>query len=160
MRCPAVTDNQEMLVAYCSGRLDSGETAKLEAHLAECGACRFACEAQAAVWKALDEWEAEPVTRDFDARLYARVAREGQAGWRFNWREWWQPFALRPAVPAFAALAIIVASVWLLPTGAPREPRADAAFDRDIEIIEATLDDLEMVKELSPGDRLEGAHSL
>jgi len=159
MRCPE-TDNQEFLLAYCAGRLGSRETAKLEAHLAQCAACRFACEGQTAVWKALDEWEAEPVASDFGARLLARIASEEPTGWRRWWSEWRQAFAARPVAAALAVLFMMVAGFWLLPQGAPREPRADAAFVREIEIIEATLDDLEMVKELSGGDRPEGAQSL
>lgn len=159
MRCPE-TDKQELLVAYCAGRLGSRETARLEAHLAECEACRLACEAQAAVWEALDGWEVEPLASDFDARLLARIASEEQPGWRRRWREWLRAVAARPAVPALAALFMVVAGFWLLPRGAPPEPRADAALVREIEIIEATLDDLEMVKELSGGDRGESARSL
>lgn len=159
MRCPE-TDKQELLVAYGAGKLGARETAKLEAHLAECEACRQACAAQRAVWKALDGWEAEPPARDFDARLFARIANEEPARWRFRWREWLRAWTARPAVPALAALCMVVAGFWLLPRGAPPEPRADAALVREIEIIEATLDDLEMVKELSGGDRLEGARPL
>ena len=74
MNCPIENrESAEILLAYCARKLDAGSSAILEEHIKICPACREFAEGQQSVWKALDAWEAAPVSPDFDRRLYARI---------------------------------------------------------------------------------------
>ena len=77
MKCPIETrENAEVLLAYCSRSLDAERTAILDDHIRICPGCREFVEGQRALWKALDAWEATPVSADFDRRLYQRIQKE------------------------------------------------------------------------------------
>ena len=66
MHCPIENrDTAEILLGYCAQKLDAKTAAVLEAHIEICPACREFAEAQKAVWKSLDAWEAAPVSRGF-----------------------------------------------------------------------------------------------
>ena len=74
MNCPLETrDNAQLLLDYCTRKLEPESVAILERHIALCGACREFANSQRAVWDALDAWEAAPVSPDFDSRLYRRI---------------------------------------------------------------------------------------
>ena len=69
MRCPIETqENAELLLSYSARRLDAEKMLAFEAHMASCHACREFHDSQAALWAALDQWEARPVSLDFDRR--------------------------------------------------------------------------------------------
>ena len=113
MRCPIETrENAGILLAYCSRKLDPESTAILEDHIRICPACREFANGQQAIWKALDSWEAAPVSADFDRRLYHRIEKEVS---------WWdlltrplRPLLFRQGLPiAAAACLVIVAGVLL-----------------------------------------------
>lgn len=161
MRCPVETDSAEILLDYCARSLDADTTAILEAHMEQCESCRKFREAQRLVWDALDSWEAAPISQEFDRRLYARIAEEGPGA---GWQQWLRPlriFAARPAIPAMAAACLLVVGGLLLeyPKGVPA-PARDNAQVREVEQIESTLDDLQMLKDISALDRQEGARTL
>ena len=70
---------REQIGALLDGELEAGERAALEAHLADCAGCRQALEDQrqlAAAFAALPAVEPAP---DFEARFWARIAREADA---------------------------------------------------------------------------------
>ena len=74
MNCPLETrDNAQLLLDYCTRKLEPESVAILERHMALCSACREFAGRQRAVWDALDSWEAAPVSPDFDSRLYRRI---------------------------------------------------------------------------------------
>ena len=80
MKCPMETgESVEWLLAYASRKLDAGGGVELERHLEVCPACRELAAGQRAVWDALDDWEATPVSSDFDRRLGERIA--GRVSW-------------------------------------------------------------------------------
>ena len=69
MTCPIQSENPEFLMDFAAGSLNAVAMQKMEYHVANCQECKGALDAQAAVWKALDMWEAIPVSDDFDAKL-------------------------------------------------------------------------------------------
>src|SRR5580704_2245694 len=116
MICPTETANDEILVDYCAGTLDTDRAAEFARHMQACEACRRVVEAQSEVWGALDSWTPVEVSPDFDARLYARIAQESAAP---PWKQWLRgilppavPFPLwQPAVPLAAVCAVMAAGL-------------------------------------------------
>ena len=79
MRCPIESqENAELLLSYSARRLNPESTAILEAHMELCPACREFRDSQKALWEALDQWEARPVSPDFDRRLYRKIEEQDQ----------------------------------------------------------------------------------
>jgi anti-sigma factor RsiW len=150
----AEREGAELVLAYCSRRLDPDECRWYERHLEACDSCRELVEAQKQVWQALDFWETLPVPEDFDRRLERRIEAEerrpllarlaGSAGW------------LRPAIPV-ASAAVIALAVFLVRTpSAPdygREPNLEAA---EVEQTERALEDLEMIRQFTLPPRESG----
>jgi hypothetical protein len=93
----------------------------------------------------LDEWEPEPVSADFDERLYRRIeTQEGRSWWRTLFRPV-LPFSLRPVVPLAAACLLAVAALLVrtpVGLGTNEVVRAEPV---DIEQVERALEDMEML---------------
>jgi anti-sigma factor RsiW len=158
MKCPIETrENAELLLAYCTRKLDAESTAILERHIEICPACREFSGGQRAIWEALDAWEAAPVTLDFDRRLYRRIDRE----------VWWWNLLMRPLRPALvrhglpiAAAACLVVMAGLLlerPASAPPAAQPQSAHVETFEPdqVDHALDAMHMLGEFSnrvPGD--------
>jgi anti-sigma factor RsiW len=152
MKCPIETrENAELLLAYCTRKLDAESTAILERHMEICPACREFSSGQRAIWEALDTWEAAPVTLDFDRRLYRRIDREVS---------WWQ-LLMRPLRPALvrqglsiaaAACLVVMAGVLLQhPASAPpaAQPRSAQVEAFEPDQVEPALDAMHMLGEFS-----------
>jgi anti-sigma factor RsiW len=155
MKCPIETqDSAELLLAYCSRKLDPASTAMLEDHIGICPACRQFAEAQKTVWQALDKWEAEPVSAHFDRRLYRRIEQE-QSWWdRLAWPL--RPILFRQGLPVTAAAALVIVAGVLLqrPAGMP------LALQESVQVedqAEQALKEMEMVHEFSAAVRTEPA---
>ena len=54
---------------------------QVQAHIASCPSCREFRDGQRALWEALDQWEARPISADFDRRLYRKIEEQEQLGW-------------------------------------------------------------------------------
>jgi anti-sigma-K factor RskA len=153
----------EILLDYCAGTLDAERAGAVEQHALECGECRALIAAQKHLWNALDELEAPEIPADFDARLYARIARENAGpAWK-NWlRElssggfapdglFWQPlFSWKPVIVGAAAVTVLAVglSLHLVTPHAPNAQNAPAQIrpeSVDAEQVEVTLEDLEML---------------
>jgi hypothetical protein len=156
MNCPLqVPEDVQVLLDYGARKLDAARTATLEHHLEICPSCREFVAGQRALWEALDTWEAAPVSRDFDSRLYRRIEQE--VSW---WETLLRPFRPRPFRPsmlrrglpvAAAACLLVVASVLIeQPAGSP-PPAKDMAQVESVqpEQVEQTLDAIEMLHEFS-----------
>jgi len=133
MNCPLGTrDHAELLVAYSTRKLDAADTAAVEEHIGVCAACREFVRGQKAVWDALDIWEAEPISADFNRRLYQRI--DAQVTW---WDRWMQP--LRPLIfhrtASLAAAACFVLAVGLVldQTATPPRQAARASAVAEVE---------------------------
>ena len=152
MKCPIETqENAELLLSYSARRLNPESTAILEAHMELCPACQEFRDGQRALWDALDQWEARPVSLDFDRRLYRRIEEQDRMGW---WSRVFGPMRhvlLRPALPLAAMACLVLVAGFILD-----EPRKTFAPDaevpqvvREVEQVERTLEDLEMLRQFN-----------
>jgi anti-sigma factor RsiW len=97
------------LLAYLDAELGLIERSELEAHLADCATCQAALEAERSLSGSLSSLSAVGAPADFEARFWARIARERDvpAGWRA--RLMTRRLALALGGVTAAALAVILA---------------------------------------------------
>lgn len=161
MNCPIESHNPEKLVAYAAGELDRETAREFEQHLTGCAPCRSMAAGQAAVWKALDDWEPPAVSPDFDRRLYRRISEEVRLSW---WDRLVRPFR---AMPLGQALPLTVTAGLLLMAGlllqhpgnlapAPAAPRAEIVR---ADQVENTLDDLDLLRQFGAPNAVENVRS-
>jgi hypothetical protein len=151
MRCPIETqENSELLLSYSARRLDAERTIELEAHIASCRACGEFRDSQTALWAALDQWEARPVSSDFDRRLYRKIEEQQRLGWWGRIFGDARPMFLRPALPLAATACLLLVAGFIIdtPDRAPA-PVAESPQVREVEQMERTLDDLEMLRQFN-----------
>jgi anti-sigma factor RsiW len=164
----------EILTDYCAGILDPEAAAAIDAHIEQCAECRELVQAQRVVWEMLDAWTPLEVSRNFDARLYARIAEERAQP---AWRQWlgrlfrpatplglWKPAISLVAAGAVLALALVVGvpdktpSAFRSPFAQPTPsafknttyksttaPGLASSEEIDLEQVQQALDDLEML---------------
>ena len=174
MNCPVQTNQStDLLIDYCAGTLPLGVATEVERHIAICTECGEFIRAQQQVWSALDTLETEPISADFDRRLYtASVKQSGRPGGIGSPAT----YRLEPALSLGpACVAVVVALVVngaankpvpqqtspptvhqasAQPASAPHEEvRADSV---EPEQLERALEDMEMLKQLSTS----AAHNL
>ena len=107
MNCPIQNgENSELLLAYSARKLDAETTAILERHIEICPACREFAANQRAVWEALEAWEAQPVTADFDRRLQRRIEEE-VSWWDLLIRPF-RPMLVRQGLPIAATACVLL----------------------------------------------------
>jgi len=97
---------EKKLVAYLDGRLTMAERRQFEAHLAICALCRERAEGFRSVWDALDELPPLAPSSEFDSRVRARLGQEPRRAGFWSW------ITPSPRM-AFAATALLIASIWL-----------------------------------------------
>jgi anti-sigma factor RsiW len=153
MNCPTKrNEDAEILLDYCAQTLSPPHTAEFEIHLKQCADCSRLVEAQKEVWGALEAWTPAPVSVNFDARLYARIAEEQAAPTWQNWlRRIFQPALPYPlwrsAVPLIAACVLLAAGLSVHMPGTPVAPHPQLRADKvDIEQVEQTLEDFDILK--------------
>ena len=157
MSCPMETPGTaELLLDYCARKLNPESAAILERHFEICPSCRSFAEGQRAVWAALDsyaEWDAPPVSADFDRRLYERIGKtETDAPW---WDVLVRPLrvltAHRRIAAAVAACVLIAAGVLIEPPRRQVEPVQPtmAIVDVQPEQVEQALNEMDMLSEFS-----------
>jgi anti-sigma factor RsiW len=135
-------DTEKKWVAYLDGRLTMAERRQFEAHLALCPVCRERAEGFRSVWDALDELPPVAPSPAFDSRVRARVGQEPR---RASFWSWIMP---SPRM-AFAATALLIASIWLssfqparLPVtpapagGAAQNTEAEFGMIKDLPVLE------------------------
>jgi anti-sigma factor RsiW len=149
MQCPAQDRAKaDILLAYCARTLDPAAKDLLERHMAGCEACRRFADEQRAVWSALDVWTPAPVSENFDARLYARIAAEERAPWWRQLAESRLSFSWRPALSLAAACLTVVAVFLIQSPGTPvggSRPKVELV---EVEQAERVLEDLDMLRQL------------
>ena len=149
MECPIqARGKKDLLLDYCSHSLDAGAMAEVEEHLAACAECKAWTTAHMRTWSLLDEWQAAPVSPDFERKLRDRFALEGEsAPW---WKSVWQSFAARPLKPALSlALAVLLLLGGLLlvrPRSAPPVHPGQETIDADR--LEKALDDVDLLRQV------------
>lgn len=153
MTCPLQTDNADVLLDYCARALDAERKAMLETHMAHCEDCREMARAQTEIWTAMDSYDAEPISADFDRKLYARMEEMDQVP---AWEKYWAPVreylqgqpAWKPVLSVAAASAVL-AVVFVVSGDTPQPlPAPAAVIDvRDVEQAERALEDIEMLRQ-------------
>ena len=137
-----------MLLEYTGGRLEARAVTALKAHLESCARCREFAQNQKAVWQALEAWEAEPVSMDFDRRLFARIEQAPAS--------WWARLTgqvMHHAVPVAAAAGVMILAGLMLERTAvtPVAPPQESA-QVDVlgpEQVQSALDDMEMLRDFN-----------
>jgi hypothetical protein len=160
MQCPIqTTEHADILLDYCARKLSPATTAAFERHLRNCEACSQFASSQQVVWSALDSWAGIAPSEDFDRKLYARIGQFEQSSW---WNRLWSrtpgSSSWKPVMPVAAACATLVAAFLLYsPSNAPVVSLQESSRVETLEPeqVERTLEDLEMLKQLSsaPGSQ-------
>jgi hypothetical protein len=152
MNCPTKrNEDAEILLDYCAHTSSPLQTAEFEVHLKQCADCSRLVEAQKEVWGTLEEWTPAPVSVNFDARLYARIAAEEAApAWRLWLRRIFQPALPYPlwksAVPLIAACALLAVGLTVRTPDATSVVHPQLRADKvDIEKVEQTLEDFDIL---------------
>lgn len=155
MICPLQTGNEDVLLDYCARSLDAGRRALLEQHMSHCAECASMARQQAAVWNALDAYDADPISTGFDQALFARIeAAERVSPWQRLWtsvQDYLQGQPVWKPVLSLAAASAVLAVVFLVQDDHTHSGahHAKAVVDvRDIEQAERALEDLEMLRQL------------
>jgi anti-sigma factor RsiW len=157
MECPFENHPQmSLLMDYCAERLDPRTKTALEGHIAICPACSNWVAGQQAVWTALGQWEAAPISLDFDRRLYQRIAAEDSSTpwWQKVGRSFWtgsSGWSLRPALSlALASLLVLAAFLMERPRSSTFPPVVSGHSESlDADRLERALDDVDMLRQLS-----------
>jgi hypothetical protein len=152
MNCPLETrEGAQLLLDYCTRKLDADPAAAVERHIAICRDCREFASSQRAVWRALDGWEAAPVSADFDSRLYQRIENE-VCWWDLILRPF-RPITLRRSLPATAMTCLLVVAGVMLerPGVSPAPVPKDVIQVESVqpEQVEHALDQMEILSEFS-----------
>jgi anti-sigma factor RsiW len=152
MNCPTKrNEDAEILLDYCARTLSPLETAEFEVQLKQCADCSRLVEAQQEVWGALEAWTPGPVSVNFDARLYARIAEEQAAPtWQLWLRRIFQPALPYPlwksAVPLIAACALLAVGLTVRMPEATHALQPQLRADKvDIEQVEQALEDFDIL---------------
>jgi hypothetical protein len=147
---------EELLLNYVSGALDTRQAALFDAHALNCAACREFAHAQKAVWEALDLFEPASISADFDRRLYQRIEK---VSW---WNRWLDktvaafraPVLIHRGLPIAAAAAVMAVAgfVWERPSAKP--PESQSPLTAEVQTLQPdqvqhALDDMEMLREFN-----------
>ncbi len=158
MQCPMQNNEATgFLLDYCDRKLDAANAALVEKHLQICGSCRELVEAQSAVYKSLQAWSAIDASPDFNRRLYARIEAEKRKSGILRLAamlaERWSLLPRRRVAAFVAVCALLLAAIWihapLNSQNGEQEPQAKAR-PVDVEQVERTLQDLDMLHQLNP----------
>ena len=161
MECPLQSkETTEVLLDYCSQKTDPETTGRVERHISECAQCRAFADAQKCVWTAMDSWHDVEISSGFNRSLYARIdAAENSSWWSRMWSGSWgqsllNPFGWRPAMPIVTACLTLAAALFLYSPVTRPLPEQNSSGQVvkesvDLEQVQTTLDDMEMLKQLS-----------
>jgi anti-sigma factor RsiW len=146
-------EGTELLLGYVSGSVDTQTSAELEGHIEACLKCEKFVHEQKAVWDALDAFEPEPVSADFNRRLYQRI--EQPVTWRDRVSGFWQTVRYWNGLPvagaAMAAALLVGGIVWQMPSNHVR-PSEKAAVQAGViqpQQLQDALGDMEMLRDLN-----------
>jgi anti-sigma factor RsiW len=158
MNCPIESHNPERLVDYAAGALDPESARALVRHFAGCAPCRSMAAGQTAVWKALDEWEAPPVSPDFNRRLYRRIDEEVRLSWWERLTRPFRPMPLRQALPLTATAGLLLVAGLLVQHPVRFAPAAQPGETVRADQVERTLDDLDLLRQFGTANAEENVH--
>ena len=137
---------RENLVAYLEGELDSSTRETVSAHLADCESCRAEISRQRQLDAALAGLPRLEPSPGFEARFWARLARErdGPTWPGARLLAWLSPLRVGLGLGGAAAVALIL--VFRLGGPAVLEPDADWEIVVDSESYELFSEDVELLE--------------
>ena len=155
MKCPMEYRETELLLGYVSGSVDTETSAALKNHLQTCAPCQKFVRDQQAVWNLLDVFEPEPVSADFNRRLYQRI--EQPVTWRERFASSWQTLRFWHGLPVAGALAaalLVGGVIWQMPSSKPLHEYSKAPITAKVDALqpdqlESALDDMEMLRDFN-----------
>jgi anti-sigma factor RsiW len=100
------TDFEARLARAADGALSGDEMRALDAHLAQCGACRLALDEQRQARAMLQSAPDAAVSPGFHARVMTSIRAESSWPLRWNFRVW--TWRLLPVAAALAAAAVLL----------------------------------------------------
>jgi anti-sigma factor RsiW len=138
------TERHADLIAYLDDELEPSARAELESHLAGCAECQALLAAERRLTAGFAALSPVELPGDFEARFWARVARESEAP-----KPWWaRVFTRRLSLAFGGAAAAALAAVLAL-----RGVRTEVADETDWQIVSSRRDlalledpDLELVE--------------
>lgn len=134
-------ERRAQLVAYQDGELEATERRELEAHLESCAVCRSALEAERELSLALGSLPAVEPPPSFEARFWARIAREQEPPRRGVARFLTRRLALALGGAAALSAAVVLALRSRTP---PETDLPIVSSARDLDLLEDP--DLELIE--------------
>lgn len=153
MFCPLKSEETiDVLLDYSAGRLDRVRSALLEEHIVVCADCAAFRAGQSEVWQVLDAWEPEPVSLDFNRRMWQKIDAAAAAPWYRKLADSLRMGAWKPALPLTVAVVLVAAGfVMDHRTATPNAPSVASSAVvsvTDADQLEKTLDDIQLLRQL------------
>ena len=128
--------DREEITAYVDGELAGEARAELESHIETCASCRAEVAAQERLAEAFAARPEVTPAGDFEARFWARVAREREAQGT-SWVRWlsWRHILGVAVVTAVALLLFLPLPERPIVSGPLARPTATAKIDPDVKIV-------------------------
>jgi hypothetical protein len=167
--CPLKSeDTFDILLDYSAGKLNKAVSGRFEQHISACAECTAFVAGQSEVWKTLDVWEAQPVSLDFNRRLWRQIDVAAAAPWYTKLAHSLRMGAWKQAVPLTAAV-FLVATAFMMdhPTAVQVTPNSATGYGASLtnvsateaEQLEQTLDDIQLMRQLDAAAGGESAGS-
>ena len=139
---------RENLVAYLDGELDAATREALSAHLAGCESCRAQVSRQRQLDGALAALPRLEPSPGFEARFWARLARERDepTGLGARVRAWLSPLRVGLGLAGVAAASVALVLAFRQGGPAPLEPDRDWEIVVDSESYELFSEDVELIE--------------
>lgn len=154
MKCPlSREDTADVLLDYSAGRLDKARASLLERHMETCDACAAFGVQQGALWSALDEWEPEPVSMDFNRRMWRKIDLLEATPWyrrlagSLRLGSWKPGFALAAAVLLVATAFVMDHSSTVVAVSPGVSITEPSVAVTEVDQVEETLDDVQLLKQ-------------
>jgi anti-sigma factor RsiW len=146
MKCPlSREDTADVLLDYSAGRLDKARASLLARHMETCDACAAFGLEQGALWSALDEWEPEPVSMDFNRRMWQKIDLLDASPWYRRLVDSLRLGTWKPGL-ALAAAVVLVATAFVMDHSGTVAQTHDVSIT-EVDQVEKTLDDVQLLKQ-------------
>jgi len=160
MNCPLQSENTiDVLLDYSAGKLDRARLSRFEQHLPTCAECSAFLTGQTELWQTLDAWEPEPVSMDFNRRLWQRIDAEAALPWYRKLADSLRTGAWKPALPLAAAVLLVTTAFVMdhqrsvpategIATASGVSAGTSNAAPLDADQVEKTLNDIQLLGQL------------
>ncbi len=155
MKCPLLSDQTaDVLLDYSAGRLEPSRVVSFETHMESCDRCMTFRMQQADLWKALDTWEPEPVSMNFNRTLWQKIDQVAASPWYIKLADSMRFGAWKPAFPlAAAALVIAAGFVFDHPAGPTRNQVATISVVSEADQVENTLEEVQLLRQFDAASK-------